>query len=55
MQNTIDLMNYNTRSTGIGGPVARDDRLFATDVPGLGVAPEFDSLDEPAAEYGAAA
>ena len=51
LQNTTDLMNYNTRSTGIGGPVARNGRLYAPDAPGLGVAPDFDSLGEPVAEY----
>ncbi|MFD0860548.1 mandelate racemase/muconate lactonizing enzyme family protein [Roseovarius aquimarinus] len=53
LQNTTDLMNYNTRSTGIGGPVARDGMLYATDVPGLGVTADFDSLGGPVAEYGA--
>ena len=53
LQNTTDLMNYNTRSTGVGGPEARDGKLFATDIPGLGVAPDFESLDEPVATYGA--
>ncbi len=51
LQNTTDLMNYNTRSTGIGGPVARDGKLFATDTPGLGVTPDFESLGSPVAEY----
>lgn len=51
LQNTTDLMNYNTRSTGVGGPVARDGKLFATDTPGLGVTPDFDSLGAPVAEY----
>lgn len=51
LQNTTDLMNYNTRSTGIGGPVAKDGKLFATDTPGLGVVPDFDSLGAPVAEY----
>jgi L-alanine-DL-glutamate epimerase-like enolase superfamily enzyme len=53
LQNTTDLMNYNTRSTGIGGPVARDGKLYASDTPGLGVTPDFDSLGEPVASYGA--
>lgn len=52
LQNTTDLMNYNTRSTGIGGPVARDGKLYAPDTPGLGVAPDFESLGAPVAEYG---
>lgn len=51
LQNTTDLMNYNTRSTGVGGPVARDGKLYATDTPGLGVRPDFDSLGAPLAEY----
>lgn len=51
LQNTTDLMNYNTRSTGVGGPVAKDGKLYATDTPGLGVTPDFDSLGAPVAEY----
>lgn len=51
LQNTTDLMNYNTRSTGIGGAWAQDGKLFAPDTPGLGVAPDFDSLGTPVAEY----
>lgn len=53
LQNTTDLMNYNTRSTGIGGPVAKDGKLYATDTPGLGVAADFASLGAPVAIYGA--
>ncbi|MEL6958005.1 MAG: mandelate racemase/muconate lactonizing enzyme family protein [Pseudomonadota bacterium] len=53
LQNTTDLMNYNTRSTGIGGAVARDGKLYAPDTPGLGVSPDFDSLGDPVAEYAA--
>ena len=52
LQNTTDLMNYNTRSTGIGGPHVEAGRLYATDTPGLGVVPDFDSLGPPVAEYG---
>ena len=51
LQNTTDLMNYNTRSTGIGGPQARDGKLYATDTPGLGVTADFESLGAPVAEY----
>ena len=51
LQNTTDLMNYNTRSTGIGGPIARDGKLYATDTPGLGVKSDFESLGAPVAEY----
>jgi L-alanine-DL-glutamate epimerase-like enolase superfamily enzyme len=51
LQNTTDLKNYNTRSTGIGGATARNGRLYAPDTPGLGVVPDFDSLGAPVAEY----
>lgn len=51
LQNTTDLMNYNTRSTGIGGARSKDGRLYAPDVPGLGATPDFDSLGETVAEY----
>ncbi|WP_300019794.1 mandelate racemase/muconate lactonizing enzyme family protein [uncultured Roseobacter sp.] len=51
LQNTTDLMNYNTRSTGIGGAWAKDGKLYAPDTPGLGVTPDFDSLGAPVAEY----
>ncbi|WP_299899328.1 mandelate racemase/muconate lactonizing enzyme family protein [uncultured Ruegeria sp.] len=51
LQNTTDLMNYNTRSTGVGGPVVKDGKLYATNTPGLGVTPDFESLGAPVAEY----
>ena len=51
LQNTTDLMNYNTRSTGIGGPTAKNGKLYATNTPGLGVTPDFDNLGPPVAEY----
>lgn len=51
LQNTTDLMTYNTRSTGIGGPEARNGKLYASDTPGLGVVPDFESLGAPVAEY----
>lgn len=51
LQNTTDLMNYNTKSTGIGGAVAKDGKLYAPDIPGLGVRPDFESLGAPIAEY----
>ena len=51
LQNTTDLMNYNTRSTGIGGAYARDGKLYAPDGPGLGVTPDFESLGPPVAEW----
>ena len=51
--NTTDLMNYNTRSTGMGGPTVRNGRMYATDTPGLGVTPDFENLGQPVAEYAA--
>ena len=42
--NSTDLMNYNTTSTGIGGPIVSGGKLYATDTPGLGVTPDFDAL-----------
>ena len=49
--NSTDLHNYNTRSTGIGGPVVRDGKLYATEVPGLGVEPDYESLGDPVEVY----
>jgi L-alanine-DL-glutamate epimerase-like enolase superfamily enzyme len=51
LQNTTDLMNYNTRSTGIGGAYACDGKLYAPDGPGLGVSPDFESLGPAVAEW----
>lgn len=51
LQNTTDLMNYNTRSTGIDGAYARDGKLYAPDGPGLGVTPDFESLGPAVAEW----
>ena len=50
--NATDLHNYNTRSTGKPGPQTRDGKLYASDAPGLGVTPDFDSLGAPVASYG---
>lgn len=50
--NSTDLMNYNTRNTGVGGPTTKDGKLYATDTPGLGVMPDFDSLGDPVAVWG---
>jgi L-alanine-DL-glutamate epimerase-like enolase superfamily enzyme len=49
--NTTDLHNYNTRSTGTPGPRVAGGKLFAPDAPGLGVAPDWDSLGAPVAEW----
>ena len=54
LQNTTDLMNYNTRSTGVGGPAVRDGKLYLSDTPGLGVSPDYDSLGLPVVTYGEA-
>lgn len=50
--NSTDLMNYNTRSTGVGGPTVRNGKLYASDGPGLGVEPDFDTIGDPVAVYG---
>jgi len=51
LKNTTDLHNYNNSSTGIGGPIVRDGKLYATDEPGLGVIPDYDALGDPVAVY----
>jgi L-alanine-DL-glutamate epimerase-like enolase superfamily enzyme len=50
--NSTDLHHYNTRSTGIGGPIVKDGKLYATDEPGLGVEPDYDSLGDPVVVFG---
>ena len=52
--NSTDLMNYNTRNTGISGPKASLGKLYASDAPGLGVTPDYDSLGAAIATYGEA-
>ena len=52
LQNTTDLMNYNTRSTGIGGIEFAILRGWPTDAPGLGVNPAFESLGTPVYDTG---
>jgi len=49
--NTTDLHKYNVERTGIPGPETREGKLFASDSPGLGVEPDFDSLGDPVAIY----
>jgi cis-L-3-hydroxyproline dehydratase len=51
LQNTTDLHNYNTRSTGKPGPRTANGKLYASDAPGLGVTPDLESLGPPVAEY----
>lgn len=55
LQNTTDLCNYNTRSTGTPRPRTSEGKLFASDAAGLGVTPDFASLGGPVADYGVAA
>lgn len=49
--NSTDLMNYNTRSTGIGGAWAEGGTLYAPTAPGLDVQPDFQNLGEPVGEW----
>ncbi len=49
--NSTDLHHYNTRSTGIGGATTADGRLYASDTPGAGVEPDYDSLGPAVAVY----
>lgn len=51
LQNTTDLMNYNTASTGRGGAWADNGKLYAPDAPGLGVTPDFEALGAPVGAY----
>ena len=51
LQNSTDLMNYNTRSTGLGGAWSEHGKLYAPDEPGLGVKPDYESLGKPVAVY----
>jgi len=51
LYNTTDLHHYNVESTGVPGPATRDGKLFVSDLPGLGVEPDFESLGEPVASY----
>ncbi|CUJ99888.1 L-Ala-D/L-Glu epimerase [Ruegeria denitrificans] len=51
LQNTTDLMNYNTRSTGLGGPMSRNGKLYASDAPGMGVVPDSESLGAAIEEF----
>ncbi len=50
--NATDLHNYNTRSTGRPPPHTDQGRLFASDAPGLGVTPDFESQGAPVAVFG---
>lgn len=52
LYNTTDLHNYNKASTGSPPPPTSDGKLYASDAPGLGVEPDFESLGEPIAVFG---
>ena len=49
--NTTNLHAYNRVSTGAPGPRTAEGRLYASDAPGLGVAPCFETLGDPVAVY----
>ncbi|MFT5502652.1 MAG: L-alanine-DL-glutamate epimerase-like enolase superfamily enzyme [Gammaproteobacteria bacterium] len=49
--NTCDLHNYNAEPTGYPGPETHDGKMYASDTPGLGVEPDFDSLGPAVAVY----
>ncbi len=49
--NTTDLHSYNIESTGTPAPKVEGGRLFAAEVPGLGVEPDLQSLGEAVAVY----
>lgn len=51
LYNTTDLHNYNVEQTGTPGPETRDGKLYASDTPGLGVEPDYESLGDPVAVY----
>lgn len=51
LQNSTDLMNYVTSSTGIGGAYAKNGLLYAPDDAGLGVKPDFEALGDPVAQW----
>jgi L-alanine-DL-glutamate epimerase-like enolase superfamily enzyme len=52
LRSTTDLHNYNTVHTGKPGPKTARGLLYAPDVPGLGVEPDYASLGPPVAVYG---
>ena len=49
--NTTDLHSYNVERTGVPAPVTQSGKLYASDSPGLGVEPDFESLGKPVAVY----
>lgn len=55
LYNTTDLCNYNRVRTGTPAPRTAGGKLYASDAPGLGVEPDFETLGDPVAIYGSAA
>lgn len=51
--NTTDLHSYNNERTGKPGPETKEGRMYASDAPGPGVQPDFDTLEESVAVNGA--
>lgn len=49
--NTTDLHSYNNERTGHPGPETRNGRMYASDEPGLGVTPDFETLGAAVALY----
>jgi L-alanine-DL-glutamate epimerase-like enolase superfamily enzyme len=49
--NTTDLHSYNLETTGTPAPETANGNLYASNGPGLGVAPDFESLGKPIAIY----
>jgi len=52
LYNTTDLHNYVEGTTGLPAPISRDGKLYASDAPGLGIEPDYDSLGDPVAVFG---
>ena len=46
-------MKLEECGTGLGGTSILNGKLYATDTPGLGVMPDFESLGAPVADFGA--
>ncbi len=51
LYNTTDLHNYVDGSTGTPAPRAEGGRLYASDMPGLGVEPNYDALSRVLVAY----
>ena len=49
--NTTDLHSYSSDSTGNPAPKVSAGKLYAAEVPGLGVEPDFGALGDPVATY----